>query len=275
MSLQIEADVDTLREMFPSTPQSLIRKIQRENNGDLNTTVTALLAQADDACSLSEGPPSYEEGPSSSVDCVDGAHMSCVTSISRDGPMHVILKAHAEKEIDFDHDVTLITSRDRVWQTAKQFYKAALSNTSRLTRNLVVEFTGEEGVDAGALRSEFFETVISNISQQLFEGGDRKIPKNEWGLLKEFEMAGLIVAHSVLHGGPGVPFISPVLYSFIVTDDRENLLGELPTIDDIPQNSATADLLQLITKVSQLYRHGSRISQKRAVGVQIASPYKL
>lgn len=248
--------------MFPSTPQSLIRKIQRENNGDLNVIVNVLLAQADDACSSSEKSPSehlvplYEEGSSSSVCCSNGAHipsvpsyLSDVTSIPRDSPMHVILKAHAEREINFNHDITLFTSREHVWLTAKQFYKAALSNTSRLTRNLVIEFSGEEGVDVGALRSEFFETVISNISQQLFEGSDRKIPKNEWGLLKEFEMAGLIVAHSVLHGGPGVPFISPVLYSFIVTGDRENLLGELPTIDDIPQNSATADLLQLITKV--------------------------
>ena len=36
--------------------------------------------------------------------------------------------------------------------------------------NLVVEFVGEEGVDAGAIRGDFFEQLMVEIDNQLFEG---------------------------------------------------------------------------------------------------------
>lgn len=46
---------------------------------------------------------------------------------------------------------------------------------------LVVEFEGEKGVDAGALRSTFCELLIREVDQHLFEGDEKRhIPKKDW-----------------------------------------------------------------------------------------------
>ena len=42
--------------------------------------------------------------------------------------------------------------------------------THRLRKILFIEFEGEEGIDAGALKAEFFESVMKSLNEELFEG---------------------------------------------------------------------------------------------------------
>ena len=43
------------------------------------------------------------------------------------------------------------------------------------------------------------------IDNRLFEGDHfRRVPKKDWGLEGQFELAGAMVAHSVTHGGPAL-----------------------------------------------------------------------
>ena len=62
----------------------------------------------------------------------------------------------------------------------------------------------EEGADAGALLYKFCEEVMRSVHEEYFEGQeDRRVPKCHWGSAFELEMAGAMVAHSILQGRPG------------------------------------------------------------------------
>ena len=122
--------------------------------------------------------------------------------------------------------------------------------TGRLHRVLSVEFSGEDGIDGGALRNDFFESLVSEINERLFEGNStRRLPKKDWEVEKMFVLAGVMIAHSLIQGGPGLPVLCPPIYHFLVSFDQDAAIQHPPMALDIPQNMATAELLELINKV--------------------------
>lgn len=129
-------------------------------------------------------------------------------------------------------------------------YKGFKSHREELTKALSVEFVGEEGIDAGAIRLSFFELLLAEVNSHLFEGGDcRRIPKRDWGLATLFEIGGVMVAHSLLNGGPGLPCLLPAVYHYLCSPEIE-LPPELhPSVDDIPQSLAYQDLVEFVGKV--------------------------
>ena len=40
-----------------------------------------------------------------------------------------------------------------------------MADPSRLKKNLMIHFTGESGIDAGALKNEFFTRVLHDINR--------------------------------------------------------------------------------------------------------------
>jgi hypothetical protein len=44
-----------------------------------------------------------------------------------------------------------------------------MGNVSKLHRNLVITFENEEGVDAGAIKAEFFNSLIEEMDRRFFE----------------------------------------------------------------------------------------------------------
>ncbi|XP_033114285.1 probable E3 ubiquitin-protein ligase HERC4 isoform X2 [Anneissia japonica] len=78
-----------------------------------------------------------------------------------------------------------------------------------------VHFSGEEAVDLGGPKREYFWLITQKLHQVgVFEGhGDRLLFTHDIDLLqKEFyRHAGQVIAWSVLHGGPGYPHIHPGL----------------------------------------------------------------
>lgn len=147
--------------------------------------------------------------------------------------------------------VDLTLHRDRIWRTALGFYKQCMKDPDQLRREVRIEFDGEEGIDAGALRNEFFELLLRQINDQLFEGRDNsRLPKKDSNLQRLFECAGVIIAHSVFQGGPAFPCLCAAAFNYIIYLDKDKALQEIPTIDDIPQNAATSGLLTLISSVS-------------------------
>ena len=56
----------------------------------------------------------------------------------------------------------------------------------------MISFHGEEGVDAGALRNEFFVCALKAMCDDYFEGhGNRKLPKSYWGCEEQQQFAGV------------------------------------------------------------------------------------
>ena len=104
---------------------------------------------------------------------------------------------------------------------------------------------------------EFTQEVVRQVSEEYFEGSEgRKIPRSHWGRTTELEMAGAMVAHSMLQGGPGLPCIHPAVYHSMVLGESIQLTSlapeDLPTADDIPRNAATIDLLEMIDEVCKI-----------------------
>ena len=93
----------------------------------------------------------------------------------------------------------------------------------------------------------FFAILMRELDKKLFEGNrSRCLPKKDSNLQRMFETAGVIMAHSVLQGGPGFPCLCPAALSYIIHLDKERALEQLPTVNDIPRNAATVGLLSLI-----------------------------
>ena len=161
-----------------------------------------------------------------------------------------ILRAHRSRTASIRH-VELIVRRDQLWRSALSFYKNCIHNVERLLYGLRIEFEGEEGVDAGALKLEFFECLLQEMDEQLFEGDPtRRVPKRNSNIDKNFQSAGMMIGHSIMQGGPSFSCLCPAVYSFILFGDKELALEELPSVDDIPKNAATAGIIGLIHEVS-------------------------
>lgn len=158
-----------------------------------------------------------------------------------------LLAHHTRENIDMQDDNVLKTNRRVLWNKAMVFYKKGITTSPELLKkDLLVEFSGEEGADAGALKFEFFEKMLQEMNDHWFEGCDcRRIPRCHWGCESQMEMAGAML-------GPGFPCLHPAIFHVLASGDVS--LGaldpeDLPTIDDIPQDAFTMDLIDTISKV--------------------------
>ena len=59
-----------------------------------------------------------------------------------------------------------------------------------------------------------------------------------------YEVAGMLICHSILQEGPGLPCLSPATFDYISNSDNC-----CPVKDDIPLNIATHELITFIEKV--------------------------
>ena len=90
----------------------------------------------------------------------------------------------------------------------------------------------------GVLR-QFFSDVFVALSQnsdgvQLFEGEPkRRLPlfKSEHVVSDIFEILGKIISHSLVQGGPGFPYLAPVVYSYISTGELQVALLHVSAVD--------------------------------------------
>lgn len=166
--------------------------------------------------------------------------------------LETTLSHYINQRVDFARQVHYTVDRDNIWRSALTFYKSAQRNKDRLFGVLRVAFAGETGIDAGGLKREYFELLLKELQKEMFEGCECScLPKKDWELTKQFEIAGLMIAHSILQEGPSFSCLCPAIYWCIVFGSSADLpLNVFPTINDIPLNSATAGLLQFIDEVN-------------------------
>ena len=124
-----------------------------------------------------------------------------------------------------------------------------------LTRRPEVTFIQEPGIDAGALTREYFSIGMMALTKEPLNTGDGSYPlfegKPDYKLptpnpfLQQCGMyvaVGKFIAHSILHGGPGLAGVSEVLKEYLITGEMEELT---PVSDDIPD----PDLCALVKEV--------------------------
>ena len=101
------------------------------------------------------------------------------------------------------------------------------------------QIRGEPAVDAGGVLRQIYEDVFLKILNgdgglQMFQGPpDRVIPtyRSSTILSGTFEMFGKIIAHSLVQGGPGFPYLCPTIYWYISTGDLQQGVARLSCID--------------------------------------------
>ena len=109
--------------------------------------------------------------------------------------------------------------------------------------------SGELGIDAGALRNEFFSLCFEEVVKRLFEGGTALIPRRGIGSKSiQFEVVGELIVHSVLQGGPGFPLLAKWVVNYILGEEPSTLpiSKEFITLSEM-----TSTLLELIGELDE------------------------
>lgn len=154
-----------------------------------------------------------------------------------------------QKGLDTERCKTIDVDRTKLWKTAQVLYKS--TPKEHLYRQLNVMFEGlEDAVDAGALRLEFFGDLLRSINNTLFEGKpDHRVPLYSWENIYLMKMAGIMVSHSILQNGPGMPCLAPYVYEFIIWGDKEHAAAYV-TFEDLPETSQMEVLMAFLKGVS-------------------------
>ena len=171
---------------------------------------------------------------------------------------HPLLSVTSEVVVNFQEQFlklgegcTVNIARCNLWRDALVFYKTAMGNLEMLRRKLSVVFDGEDGIDAGALKAEFFTQVFNMAKKELFESADGKgwclVPKRSGGNLQVFKVFGVIIAHSILQNGPFFKVLAPWVVDILLT---ENGVSGNISIDQIPVTAATGCLLNFVKSLS-------------------------
>ena len=93
----------------------------------------------------------------------------------------------------------LTVRREHILRDGIRFYKLAAAQKELLFREFLVEFEGEQGVDGGALKMEFFSKFFDLMKQEMFEETPTGslIPKRSGWNLQLFEIVGIAIGHSL------------------------------------------------------------------------------
>ena len=90
------------------------------------------------------------------VDHLLAASSNSTTQPSSTSAFAQELRDHAAIFFDNDRQHYISTTRSYIFNSCQNYYKKAKTQSSLLHDNLKIDFGGEEGVDGGALRKEFF-----------------------------------------------------------------------------------------------------------------------
>ena len=106
-----------------------------------------------------------------------------------------------------------------------------------------IHFEGELAADAGGPTKEYFYSAIESLFKvdpifgaSLFTGErGHYIPVMNMDAISSgcFKMVGKLLAHSVLHGGPGLPGLAPAVTKYLVSGSVTDA-ADLVTVADIP-----------------------------------------
>lgn len=133
--------------------------------------------------------------------------------------------------IDEDDQVRITVRRKHI--LGDTFHK--LRNGLDVKKHLKVTFIGEPAVDAGGPLREYFHRLLRDLSQDnslLCGPQNSRVPRHSVVELEKrsFFHVGVILALSLLHGGPAPQFFSSAVADYITV----GIEGVKCTLDDVP-----------------------------------------
>ena len=144
-----------------------------------------------------------------------------------------LIKQHRQMVLPHDSldRVRIIVRRSRILQDTLHLLKNGLDTT----KHIRVTFVNEPAVDQGGPLREYFRLLLAAIATNntLLCGPDSsRTPNHHVEELERmtFFYIGVIIALSLVHGGPAPQFLSPAVADYII----HGVQGVKATIGDIP-----------------------------------------
>ncbi|XP_078368279.1 G2/M phase-specific E3 ubiquitin-protein ligase-like [Oculina patagonica] len=235
-----------LQYLFPDKDEDSLRDVLSICEGNYSLAASRLVNwdenQASSSCYLVD--ESKDDGNDS--DLMQSA-FSLDYSSNLDEDLQSIMGKH-RRQLNSQECNRLTVDREQFWEDCVVFFKNPKFNPRYPLR---IRFAGEAGLDAGGLRREFGSLLISKLfssEAKLFEGSDgRKVPVYNADAVHSdlFHLAGKICAYLLSHLDLGVSCLSPVIYSYIATDEVHEASKQC-TLEDIPDY----DLRKFIEEVN-------------------------
>ena len=115
-----------------------------------------------------------------------------------------------------------------------------------------MSFEGQPAVDTGGLTRQFFSDILSQLARgtlQLFLGSSNHL-RFAYGpqVLPVVKILGTIIAHSILHEGPGFPYFAPFVYWYLATGCEEHALPYVSIREDL-----SPSCMLIVKKVSPVF----------------------
>lgn len=213
-----EAALEKLSEMFPQIPQTYIKQI-----ADRSLTIDSVV----------ESLSSFDS-TENSLDITADISVFSLQDFLNSFQLQVVAE-----------EIPITIERDNLWCSALKVYKSKFLNSQNLKKRLSLSFKDEDGLDAGAITKEFFQILLEEIKKRLFQGNTNKVvPIKDCTKLFLFQIAGIVISHSILQLGPSFPCLSPSVFYYLVGKIEEARFHLHK--DDIPLTAATQPLLKLI-----------------------------
>ena len=235
--------VDNLAMMFPRIPRDVIRNAVI-TCASMNTAVNVLLQY---------GEIDHDSNPSTSGASTSSDNNSNIET--QDSPAQTVgslpfvlqnlrrkMKSRGMREklkVDPEDEVMDVYS----------YYKS--SDFDPLIP-IYVYLKGQPAIDTGGVLRQVFSNVFYALAnnegiKNIFVGSEgRRLPvfSNELVVNGFFETLGKMIAHSLVQGGPGFPYLSPTIYWYLATGDLQVALqrASCTDVDNI-------DLVEYITRV--------------------------
>lgn len=126
-------------------------------------------------------------------------------------------------EIDNKNKLRINVRRRKVWNDTFEIFRGQDKSDFNLPLN--VRFTGEEAVDLGGPKREFFSILFQRLEQQRIVAGSSSYLTFSHDVLayeaKEYEIFGVLVALSLLNGCSAPHNLSPSLAQYIIHQDKK------------------------------------------------------
>jgi hypothetical protein len=151
-------------------------------------------------------------------ECVSPSAVMAESSIKSPTSTTSIVKALAAK-VDSDEQLFIVVRRNAQLNRVLSIWSREMKRKSASANYVVrVKFSGEQGIDSGAMGKEFFTLTISKIGSRMFSGG-KPVDSTFHIQNGNFKACGEIVAASLAQGGPAPCFLDASVYDLMVNPD--------------------------------------------------------
>lgn len=222
--------------MFPDKTTSELETCLHEN-GTYSKTVNSLL---DQNSSVSINDTENDNDLNDDDDDLLSSIFLDTNSQSKEERLSSELKS-IQRKMSMDK-VKLKIDEEDLLEDAMVYYKAEEFDP---TKRLRIVYTGQSAADTGGVVRQFYTQLLSAVSKQFFQGLDYRTPIYSSDVVAAgvMKLVGVMIVHSILQGGPGLPIFSPAVYNYLSKGDLQEAIKTM-TIED-----CSLHMQDLITKV--------------------------